>query len=440
MSEEQELKKDLVEIRSEEVQEILGYIPRWIIRWGISVVFLSIFILLIGSWFFRYPDVISSSIVVTTENPPANIITRSSGKIQHLFVNDNQQVEKDEFIAVIDNPARYRHIFELKTRLTKIQPLFANFDIKHFVQFKKNYSLGELQSSYEIFLKNYEDYQYFIKLQYFQKRISSLKSQIDKHNMVYKQLLRQKEILLEEFRISKLQYERAESLFKDGIISQDSYEKSKSNFLQKDYSFEGTKTNLENEKLQISQLEQLILELGLQSREQKKKLQLELKQSYDNLGSQIAQWEHNYLLKTPISGKVSFNKYWSINQNVKAGDCVFSVVPDESLKIIGKLKLSMHGSGKVKVGQKVNIKFSNYPHMEYGMVRGVIRSKSLVPTGESYLVEVDLPNGLLTNYGKKLGFSQQMQGIAEIITENIRLLERIFHPIKSIFKKHVEDK
>jgi HlyD family secretion protein len=162
---------------------------------------------------------------------------------------------------------------------------------------------------------------------------------------------------------------------------------------------------------------------------------LTLSQSYENLIGRIAQWEQSYLLKAPISGIVTFTKFWSINQNVKAGDKVVTVVPEEEGKIIGKVTLPIRGSGKVKVGQRVNIKFANFPHMDYGIVTGIIKSKSLVSSDNFYSLEVDLPNKLRTSYGKDLDFSQEMQGTAEIITEDIRLLERIFKPIKSILKR-----
>ena len=440
MSEEQGIKKDLVEIRSEEVQEILGYIPRWIIRWGITTILIVIFVLMIGTWFFKYPDVITSTIVVTTENPPADIVARASGKIQQLFVKDKQQVKKDDYIAVIDNVATHHHVFDVKSKLDQLKSHLSNFNQLNRVYFNKNYSLGEIQTFYEGFLKSYKDYFYFIKLDYHNKKINSLKEQIDRHHSLYKRLLRQKEIFEEEFKLSKKEYERNKKLLKEGYISQSEFESSRSNFLQKEYAFEGAKTSLANEKIQTSQLEQTIQDLRHQYEEQKNERQLELKQSADNLTSQIALWEHNYLLKAPINGKVSFNKFWSINQNVKAGDTVFTIVPpNRENKIIGKLVLPIQGSGKVKLKQKVNIKFDNYPHMEYGMLRGVIKSKSLVPSGNLYMVEVNLPNGLMTNYRKKLTFSQQMQGTAEIITEDIRLLERIFQPIKSLLKRHVNE-
>ena len=52
------------------------------------------------------------------------------------------------------------------------------------------------------------------------------------------------------------------------------------------------------------------------------------------------------------------------------------------------------------------------------------------------MAEVEFPNGLTTNYNKQIKFSQEMQGSAEIITEDIRLIERLFNPIKALFKKN----
>lgn len=72
--------------------------------------------------------------------------------------------------------------------------------------------------------------------------------------------------------------------------------------------------------------------------------------------------------------------------------------------------------------------------MEYGMLKGSIQNISLVPSENFYSVEVEFPNGMLTNYERTLAFHQKMQGSAEIITEDIRLMERILMPIRSLIK------
>lgn len=423
-----------IEIRSEEVQEIMGYIPHWLIRWGISLFFAVILLVLIGSWFFKYPDIISSSIIVTTKNPPASIVAYTSGKIQHLFARDKQEIARGEYIAIIENSVNHTHLSELKTQLDSLKSFFNTFESESFVDFNPEYSLGELQSSYSLFVKAYADYRNFIELDYHKKKIAALQEDIKKYNALYERSANQVKILEDELAVSRRQFERKEKLYKDGIISPNDFESAKSIHLQKEYSFEGAKSNLTNSRLQISKLQQSILDLELGYKNEKRQKQIILNQAYENLSGQVTQWEQKYVLKAPINGIVAFTRFWSVNQNVRAGDNVVTVVPKEESKIIGKVILPVQGSGKVKLGQKVNIKFANYPYMEYGMVRGIIKSKSLVTTDNNYHLEVTFPHGLNTNYGKELKFEQEMQGIAEIVTDDVRMLERIFKPIKSILE------
>ena len=55
-----------IELRSEEIQEILGTPPRKIVRWGTTIAFLTFCFLIFVSYFVRYPDVIKAPIVLTT--------------------------------------------------------------------------------------------------------------------------------------------------------------------------------------------------------------------------------------------------------------------------------------------------------------------------------------------------------------------------------------
>ena len=96
----------------------------------------------------------------------------------------------------------------------------------------------------------------------------------------------------------------------------------------------------------------------------------------------------------------------------------------------------------MKQGQKVNIRLQNFPENEYGILRGTVKNISLVPvqTGEAaanYSVEISLSNGLITTYKKELPYLSDMQGQADIITEDISLLERFFLPMKKILKESI---
>ncbi len=60
----------------------------------------------------------------------------------------------------------------------------------------------------------------------------------------------------------------------------------------------------------------------------------------------------------------------------------------------------------------------------------------MVPTAEGfYVVEINFPDGMKTNYGKILPITQQMQGSGDIITDDLRLIERLFMPIKKLLKE-----
>lgn len=105
--------------------------------------------------------------------------------------------------------------------------------------------------------------------------------------------------------------------------------------------------------------------------------------------------------------------------------------------IIGKINLPVKYFGKVAVGQKVNIKLEDFPSNEYGFIKARIKNISTTPKNGIYLVEVQLPQDLMTNFNIPIKFNQEMVGSAEIITENLRLIQRFIKPVKSLLKQHV---
>ena len=72
--------------------------------------------------------------------------------------------------------------------------------------------------------------------------------------------------------------------------------------------------------------------------------------------------------------------------------------------------------------------------MEFGMVTGYVDKISIVPADNTYSVDVIFPYGLKTNYQIMLPFAQIMTGKAEIITQDTRLLTRIFRPLRSLIQ------
>jgi HlyD family secretion protein len=425
-----------IEIRSEEVQEILGITPSWIIRWGITLMVIVLVGLIIGSWFFKYPDVIGSAIIITTENPPAAIVAKATGKIEELFVADNQRVQPGDHLAIIENPARYESIRILENKLTQLIPFFENYDTTQSVQFPGNLVLGEIQFDFTDFYKNYRNLHDFLELAYHSRKIGSVREEIDKYRVYYNRIYRQRNLLSRELELARLQFSRDSILFVGEFISMADLEQSESMKIKKEHDFEQAKIHLSETTIKISELEKEILDLQLLEKDEKKKLENQLLESYNNLVSALDTWEQIYLLKASQEGITSFTKFWSEDQNVTVGDIVLSIVPENAGKIVGRINLKQKRAGKVKPGLDVNIKLDNYPYMEFGMVKGVIESISLVPNNTEFTAEVDLPYGLITNYGEELEFNQEMIGRAEIITDSRPLLIRIIEPFRYIYEKN----
>lgn len=431
-----ELEKiDKIEIRSEEVQDVLGASPRWIIRAGISIIFLVITSVFIGSWFFKYPDIIQSEITITTQNPPAAIQSLSSGKITDILVNENEQVEKGQIIAIIENTANYRDVILLENQLNNLSKIE---DFQDSMQL----STGEIQQYYSSFQRLINDYTSFKELDYYQNKIESVKQQKQDFKIYYNRLSEQKALKEQELKLAEQQYQREKSLFEKSVTSKSDFEKAEKTYLQEKLSFENIRSTLANTQMQINQLDQQILDLQLQKSKEESNQIIAIEESVQNLKTQIKQWKLRYLIIAPIAGNVTFTKIWSKNQNIQTGEIVATIIPNITSDIIGKVAIPSTGVGKVKEGQTVNIKLNNFPYMEFGILKGKIKNISLIPIqtdqGAIYSAEVALSDSLISNYGKQLKFSQQMTGTAEIITDDLRLLERFFNPLKSIWKKNVE--
>ncbi|MFP4025548.1 MAG: HlyD family secretion protein [Thiohalospira sp.] len=428
------MEEERIELRSTEVQEILSRPPKWMVRWGITIVFIVIAILVIGSWFFKYPDIISANIVLTTENPPAPVVAKTSGKIQNLLVHDNQLVQKGDVLVVLENPADFESIQTLEKMLVDFN---ANFKLGEAFLFSKYpLTLGSVQSFYARFVKNIEAYNQMIRLNYHDQKIELYQQELKKYSQYLIHLENQNRLLGDDFKLAQKQFLRDSALNAQNMLADADFEKSKSQLIAKQYSLEQNSASIASIQLQMETLKQNILELELQKDQQLSDFQSLIGESFKNLQSSIDSWKYQYILVSPTDGKITFNQYWNENQTVKVGETVMTIIPEDEGEIIGKVQLNFQGAGKVKVGQQANIQFANYPYMEYGMVKGVVKSISLAPDNNFYTAEIELPHGLTTFYGMKLDFKQQMTGTAEIITEDIRLMERIIRPLRYILKKN----
>lgn len=440
-------KEHEIEIRSEAVQEVMGMVPPWILRWGITLLFIIILTLLVGSFFFKYPDVIVAEMILTGKDPVAQVVGRTSGKINKLYVADGQEVHSGDWLAVIENPAETEDVVRLKNGLSSLSSKGEiMFNVSKATSFLNSsflneqedtvLLLGDIQPFYTSYLSALHEYQIFYALNYYTKKIAVINENIRKYKLYKQNQERQQRLLEAQFGIAGSQDEQDSSLFIKGAILASEHVMAHSAMLQSQYSLKSGYTAFGNIDIQLSRLETNLLEIKLQQAEKNAEINQNYRTRTEELWNAINNWKFTYCLSAPIDGKVTLNKYWDENQIVTLGDSIFTIIPDEKGQLQGKALLPIERSGKVKIGQRVIIRFHNFPDQEFGIVNGIVKRISLVPLGNFYHVEIDFPDGLRTNYGKTLPVSLGMKASAEIVTEDIRLIERFFMPLKKVYKEN----
>ena len=421
-----------IELRSEEVQEILTRVPHWMIRWGSVVVLLIVLSLFFVSWLVKYPDVITTQIVITTNTPPEKLVAKVSGKIEAILVNDKATVYENTPLAVIENSANYKDVFLLKSMVDTIAIDKNKFPFEKL----KMAQLGEVESYFAVFQKESIADDLNAKLQPYQVEGTAQSYESIELKERLRLLESQRSNNQAELVLQKSDLDRHEGLFKKGIIATQELEKHKLTYLQVERNYKSLLST-------ISQLKSAINELNKNSKttrinESKENVNLERNviQSFYGLKKAIRDWELNYVLRSSIEGKVSFLQLWAPNQTVNAGDNVFAVIPTNEKGYIGKVKAPAQNSGKIKINQLVNIRLANYPDREFGIIKGSIKAISLTPDKDgNVLIDVSLPKGLKTSYQKPIVFQQEMSGTADIITEDLRLLERLLYQFRDIFNR-----
>lgn len=422
---------DGLKIYSEEVRDVLSDPPKAILRWGNTILFGFIVVLLLISWFIKYPDVITTQIVITTHIPPEKLVARVPGKIEAILVMDKATIQKNTPLAVIENSANYKDVFLLKSIVDTIIIDRNKFPFDKL----KLAQLGEIESFFAVFQKESIADDLNAKFQPYQVEGTAQSYEAIQLKERLSLLESQKSINQNELVLQKSDLDRYETLYKKGIIATQEIEKQRLIYLQSQKNFKGVLSTISTLKSSLNELNKNSKTTQINENKENVNLERNVIQAFYQLKKAIKDWELNYVLRSSIDGKVSFLQLWAENQTVNAGDNVFAVIPTNESGYIGKVKAPAQNSGKIKVGQTVNIRLANYPDREFGIIKGIIKAISLTPDKDgNLLINVSLPNGLETSYKKQIIFQQEMSGTADIVTENLRLIERLLYQFRGFFK------
>lgn len=434
-----ETKKDIldnIELRSESVQDILTQPPHWMIRWGNTVIFIILLLILLMSYIIKYPEFVPASVVITSQNPPEKLEARANSKIEKIWIKDHQKVNKGQVMMVLQSTADYNDILELKHLVDSLSPNeLQSFPLQKTSALK----LGEIQGDYNNFAKAFQDERLFTRLQPYAPENLAADQSLSEYRGRIANLQQQKSLENAKYELTRKNFQRSQELFNQGVIPAVELENEKIKFLQAEQSLKNISISLSQIQEAISNIHKTKSGTSINAEKDKINYSSQTLQLYEQLRKSLRQWEQNYLIVSSTSGTVSFQQFWGENQFVKSGDVVMSVLPENRESLVGRMQIPSANSGKVQTGQKVLIKLDNYRYQEYGIIEGKVRNISLTPDDkENYYVDIVLPKGLKTSYNKILTFDKELKGNAEIVTEDLRLIERFFYQIRKLLGYQVQ--
>ena len=443
MEEQNKASKHLENIRSDEVQEILSHVPSWMIRWGISLVFGLLLLLVILSAVIKYPDVVSGRVNFTTEVPPIKLISKNSGQLNRINLKHGEQVKKGDFIAEIENPLTEDgvHFLTHLIEQTKVHLETKDLSGLRALELKNaDLLLGNVQSDYNQFKSALRDYLKMKSDHYAQKKIQNIEKQILAYSELAQINKRQYELKKKEFQNTEERYTSNYKLYQEEVISKAEIFREEAQLIQGKQQLEEMNKVFVQNKITLTDYEKQLNELRYSEQEKERKLEEKLESSIENMLNLIGSWSQNYVFIAPFDGELSFMSKLVEGQFVDAGKPLFAVIPENN-EYVASINIPAQGFGKVKIGQHVNIKLDNYPFHEFGMLSGEISEIHPIPDqgkdGKEplYLATVSFSGKLETSYHKQIDFKPEMSGSAEVVTEDLRLLDRIFNQFRKLFDR-----
>jgi multidrug resistance efflux pump len=416
---------------SDEIQEIIHDVPVWIFRYGISVLFALLCLMIFLSATISYPDEITTTLKINSINSPRSIVAKHTGKIVELLVPEGDSVKACQPLAYMESTANPHEIEKLRDELKVIQKsLIGNREI--VISLITYYNLGEVQTSYQEFYQSFLDFRSTQGDGYYYRNKILLEKDINSLGKVHNELLEQERLQKLEMANSEEEYQSFCKLFKAKVISRSEFRLQENKYLSTKYPQHQSRTSMIANEVTVNAKRKEILDISRVMTEQKGRFL----QSLNRCVIELDQWILDYVLTSPVSGKITYVGPIQKNQNVKIGEELFTI-NSGSTSFFGELDIPQFNMGKIDVGALALVRLKSYPYQEYGMIQGQVTYISDVAQKDSLFVgRISLDHFERGNYKKsKIVLKNGMQAQVSIITKEATLLQRIYRNIMSFIVK-----
>jgi len=411
--------------------------PGWLLNSGILLLFGAAALVIAMISFIKYPDKLAAPFILTTENPPIDVISLSSGQIAAWYVTDSQQVVKNEVLAYIDNSAKLEDVDTFAAFVERVAaiPHLSGLMQLHIPE---NLQLGDLRQIYTTYMQTLASLQHLLQQRIVFQKMDALKDKANKHYQLDSVMQRQLHLFQKELGLAEKDHRRNLTLNEQGVVSDLDLEKNETQLLQKQQQLENLKTNIIQNKIEIEQLNTQWLELKDARTTNVNDYLIKLDELALQFRNQHAEWEKRYMVTAPIAGTASIASDMVENRTIHEGDVIAGIIPaDAGHKIVARISPQANGIGKVEQGNKVLLQLDAYPYKEFGAVETAISNVSLLPMQDNegglfYEAACELQQPIISATGKKLCFRQKLTGLAQVITKDKSIMERLFEKVMAV--------
>ena len=412
--------------RSEVAQEVISRKPDFYEKWALLFFLLLLLLLTMGTWFIKYPDIIQTTAVLTSNNAPKEIVPKQTGRLTALLAKNNQQVKEGEILGWIESNADIKEVIGLHGKLdSSIRMLASGKPDLIAALFNKAFpNLGELQTSYQTFVTALQLYNDYLVNGFYSRRKQFLHGDIAALQSMKDNAALQKNLTSKENELAKKTFEMNETLYKEKIISAEEYRHAQSALLNKLKSDPQMEMNIIARQSQIRDKQKELDQLNHDVLQQ----QETFAQALRTLKSNVDDWLRLYAIQSPADGVVVFAFPVQENQYLQAGRLLGYVNSPDNL-YYAEIRLPQNNFGKIDTGMKVQLRFDAYPYQEVGFVSGTLNYVSNIAVDSSFIGTVRLDNGLNTNQHKTMQYKNGLKAQALIITKDMRLLQRLYYSV-----------
>lgn len=413
-----------IEIRSEEVQELLGTTPPWLVRWGMLFALVLIIATAWVLYLFSYPETVHTDVQITRENPGSERNAIRSGTISNVLVKTEDTVVAGQTLAVFKSSADYADVHTLDDYLTQIAEGGDSMMIYYRLPTDLLLGVEDINDSFYAFLERQKNAQNLSAGRLSQMSIDEINREIRLENKQIQDDLNRIESLKNERILYEETYTYQDNLIKMGRGDLNEFRDAKAKLLQINRYLQEARTSIKNRQATIRLLRSRLETTASISESEKIEAMRKLRDAFNSLRGELVAWRLEYLVSSPINGVVILSDAAKAGEFVNIGERLAMVLPDSPSNLVGKASLDLDESGQVAEGQKVLIDFFSFPAQQYGLVEGIIDQKSKIPDSKNRLsLEIRFPNGLVTNTGRSLEVGQYMAGKMTIIIQEKRLIE-----------------